>query len=107
MSQKEKPDSLQVLKDLYRAIGEAYAALRDGEKNRDQVKRLHMEIKSQEEKIKDFLVLIRAHEMNSGDTLLICPQCQGAGAILRGPDDAEECLRCDGVGAIIKNQKPK
>jgi uncharacterized phage protein len=102
MSQKEKPDSLQVLKDLYMAIGEAYAALRDLSKTSEQVKRLHMEIESQEDKIKDFLVLIRAHEMNSGDTMQICPQCQGAGAILRGPDDAEECLRCDGVGAIVK-----
>jgi uncharacterized phage protein len=107
MSQKEKPDSLQVLKDLYMSIGEAYDALRDHKKNRDQVNRLHMEIKSQEDKIKDLLVLIRAHEMNSGDTLQICPQCNGAGALLRGPDDPEECLRCDGVGAVVKNQKPK
>lgn len=107
MSPEEKNKlaaQLQLLKDLYLAIGEAYAALRDKEKTNDQVARLHKEIESQESRIQDYLVLIRAHELNSGDTMEICPRCKGAGAILRGPDDAEECNLCDGVGARVKEK---
>ena len=87
---------------MYAAIAEAIEALRDHEKLKDTAERLRKTVKSQEEKISDLLVIIRAHELNSGDTMQICPKCQGAGAIIRGPDDAEECLRCDGVGAIVK-----
>lgn len=101
----EKLQQLQLLKEHYMAIGEAYAALRDSAKTTEQIRRLHMEVKSQEEKIKELLVIVRAHELNSGDTMQICPNCHGAGALLIGEGETDECLLCDGVGARIKNKE--
>lgn len=90
---------IELLRQMYAAIAEAIEALRDHEKLKDTAERLRKTVKSQEEKIDDLRLQLKALERLTEKRVKICPICHGAGAYMQG-DQPEECRKCDGMGAI-------
>ena len=92
---------VETLRQVYIGIGDAIQALRDNDRLKENADRLEKTVKSQEQKIKELMIIIKGLESLSGKRVQICPECHGAGAYLI-KEEVEECDKCDTNGWVEK-----